>query len=634
MKTPVYVVSAFPERRTTLEEELQSIGGIPVDEVRWVEAPVGMAAAKDGFTASRRWRDPYYEDFKLMRAGELACAAGHYAAWWIIAESEEPGAIILEDDAHILGSLKDVPHRGDLTYLGGKFMTDAAEAEDGLIRAPYTYWLVAYWISKAAASKLVQAFRKGEVIPSDEFVPYHCGQNPNVNGQVHRQAPPVGLEAWALPEWIVEPSGKFGSGSRESDPCFSLETLVFGTDPARAGEAFDAYKRLGYQPKLLGAGWPGWDTSKRGCIQKLEWLRDWLERKDDLTHSIILASDGYDTLPVVNSMNLLKRFGETNADIVISGERTCRPDEALKEPLETHFKDNPFPSTPYKYPCAGLYMGFAKEVAALLAAPIAVDDEQLFMQQKMLTAKDCRWQVDGEGYLFQSLHGADKDMHRKWGWPINKTTNCYPAILHANGPSNMDIARPTGMGQLKLAGDAFTWIEVGAGILGMPFLEETSASAIAAAGRRVPSLWKALDGDNVPGDELRVRELDTALADWITLILKERLAPIIDARWRPARWHDPSDTFLIRYSTKRQDGIRLHEDISHFSCSIRLASARSGGELVFPRQNFSDRTVPTGWLLVWPSRITHPHMVTPVTAGERVSWTVWTSAIETEQKGS
>ena len=627
---PAYIVNAFPERREHLQEELRTIGGI--EEIRWVEAPVGMAAVGEGFTASSRWRDPY-ENFKLLLAGELACAAGHHEAWRRIAESEEPGAVILEDDAHILGSLKEVPHRGDLTYLGGRFMAKAPDQEDGFIRAPYTYWLVAYWISKAGASKLVQAFRKDEVIPSDEFVPYHSGQNPHVNGALHRQNPPAGLDAWALPEWIVEPSGKFGSGSRESDPCFTLETAVFGTDPARAGEAFDAYKRLGYRPKLLGAGRPGWDTSKRGCTQKLEWLRDWLARKD-LTHSIILASDGYDTLPIVNAHDLLKRFGETNADIVISGERTCWPDEELKEPLDAHFKNNPFPATPYRYPCAGLYMGFAKEVAELLADPIVADDEQLFMQQRMLTAKDCRWQVDGEGYLFQSLHGADQDMHRKWGWPINKTTNCYPAILHANGPSNMDIARPTLMGEPHLANDAFSWIDVGDGILGMPFLEEDSAARIAAAGRRVPLLWQALEGDKVPGDELRVRALDSALAGWITTTLKERLAPIIDARWRPARWHDPSDTFLIRYSANRQNGIRLHEDISHFSCSIRLASARCGGELVFPRQNFSDRTVPTGWLLVWPSRITHPHMVTPVTAGERLSWTVWTSASESEQNRS
>ena len=167
-------------------------------------------------------------------------------------------------------------------------------------------------------------------------------------------------------------------------------------------------------------------------------------------------------------------------------------------------------------------------------------------------------------------------------------------------------------------------MEVADGILAMPFLDPAGLEALLAMAAAVPTLWQPLPGDNVPGDELRIKRLDSKLWDGLVTALGDHLAPVINARWRPAHWKDPFDAFLIRYSTERQPSIRLHEDISYFSCSIRLRKACAGGELHFPRQNFADSLVPDGWLLCWPSRITHPHQVRPVRKGARVSLVVWT----------
>ena len=128
----------------------------------------------------------------------------------------------------------------------------------------------------------------------------------------------------------------------------------------------------------------------------------------------------------------------------------------------------------------------------------------------------------------------------------------------------------------------------------------------------------------MPGDELRLRAWDQKLNDRVTHALNGLLSPIIETRWRPCAWHEPKDLFLIRYSKDRQPSLRLHEDKSYFSCSIQLQRGRCGGEMVFPRQNFSDALVPTGSLLCWPSRITHPHQIRPVQKGQRVSLVVWT----------
>lgn len=617
--TPVYIVHAFPERREAMEFELTENGRVAAEAVRWIAAPRGIEVRSQGLYACRRWRDPHGR--RLLTWGEMACLAGHLEAWKQIAAGDASGAFILEDDARILRPLAEAPVRGDLTYLGGKFLADPGPLVDGLRTAPYTYWTVGYWIGREAAGRLAAALRSDSILPVDEFLPYHYGRNPNVNGQME-QADSLGLAAWALPEWRVEPSGRFSSGTEESPSCFTLETYVFATDPAQAREALEAYRGLDYRPRVLGSGEPGWDTQGTGGIQKLRWLHRALEA-GDLRHSVILAADGYDTLAVAPAENLLQRFAEMQADQVVSGERTCWPDQALAARFDALAGEDP---APYRYPCSGAVMGFGPSLLDTLsgAGQPGESDDQLYLQRRILSDPG-RWRIDREAYLFQSINRAEGDVGRQRGNAFNQATQCYPAILHANGPSSLDAARPLPWVEPGLDANAFEWMEVAEGILGMPFLDGKLCGHLCAVAELVDSLWQPLPGDNVPGDELRLKKLDLALWDWLGKTLKERLAPVINARWRPALWRHPSDAFLIRYSPDKQPSLRLHEDISYFSCSVRLRRSCCGGELIFPRQNFSDGLVPDGWLLVWPARITHPHQVLPVRKGKRISLVVWTS---------
>ena len=627
MRYPVYVIHAFPERREALEFELREHGKVPLESVRWVDAPRGVEVRSEKLHACRRWRDPHAK--RLLTWGELACFAGHRTAWSRIAGDSAPGGFVLQDDARILAPLAEAPLRGGLAYLGGKFLDEPGDPVAGLLRAPYTYWAIGYWLSREAAARLADSVNPQAVLPADEYVPFHCGRNPNVDAVRYEQKPPLGLDAWALPEWIVEPSGRFGSGTEESASCFTLDTYVFATDAARAAESLAAYRELGYRPRVLGAGEPGWDTSGPAGIDKLRWLREELEN-GDLDHSVVLAADGYDTLPVVHADELLKRFAEMAADLVISGERTCRPDVSLALDLDRFHAASPLPEAPYRYPNAGLFAGFAADLRCVLraGADSATKYDQLYLQRRMLddgiAGDDRRWRVDGEAYLFQSIARSEDDIERRGGRPFNHATQCYPAIVLTNGESEMDLARPLAYREPKLAEGMGEWMEVADGIVAMPFLDPAGLEMLLAMAAAVPGLWQLLPGDKVPGDELRIKRLDSKLWDGLTTALRDHLAPVINARWRPAQWKDPSDAFLIRYSTERQPTIRLHEDISYFSCSIRLRKACAGGELQFPRQNFADSLVPDGWLLCWPSRITHPHQVRPVRKGARVSLVVWT----------
>ena len=70
-------------------------------------------------------------------------------------------------------------------------------------------------------------------------------------------------------------------------------------------------------------------------------------------------------------------------------------------------------------------------------------------------------------------------------------------------------------------------------------------------------------------------------------------------------------------------GPTLHHDIAQVSASIKLNNDYEGAELEFPRQKFSNREIPVGHMLAWPSLVTHPHLSTPITRGVKYSATVW-----------
>ena len=72
-----------------------------------------------------------------------------------------------------------------------------------------------------------------------------------------------------------------------------------------------------------------------------------------------------------------------------------------------------------------------------------------------------------------------------------------------------------------------------------------------------------------------------------------------------------------------REGLRLHHDVAQVSGSVRLNDGYEGGELVFPRQEVSNGSLPVGRLLAWPSLVTHPHAAEPVRRGVKYGLTIW-----------
>ena len=68
------------------------------------------------------------------------------------------------------------------------------------------------------------------------------------------------------------------------------------------------------------------------------------------------------------------------------------------------------------------------------------------------------------------------------------------------------------------------------------------------------------------------------------------------------------------------DEFKIHHDRTKFTMTIRLNDDFEGGDLYFPRQNFSARNVPIGNILIWPGQVTHPYEITTVTKGNRYAY--------------
>ena len=624
----IYVINGVPERREAIEFEITQHGKVPSEQIHWVSSQPqpDVILNQSRFSACKNWRDPHTKH--LETAGGMSCTIGHIMAWeHICASEQEYGHIVLEDDAKILAPLNDLRKAHGLVYLGAKLLEEPHyDGSLEMFPAPYVYWTVGYQITRSTARKLLESICEHRMIPTDEFIPYHYGKNPNVDEAYHRQKPSAGIQARCLKNFIVEPSGRWESTTANSPPAFMLTVFVFATDREKASSTIQAYQELGYHIEVIGEDKNGWDTSGPSGAQKLIWLLEALNEIPmwKLRHMIILVSDGYDVLPLVSPDNLIERFEEMNTPILISGEAHCWPNQDLKKyfpiPRQPRWGD----SGDYIFPCSGLFMGFAEAILEQLTecSTTTLIDDQEILQIQIESKGGGQWRVDEEAYLFQNLNNASEDItvEKNGAW-LNHRTKCFPAILHANGPSSFEDFKPS-LTELKYAA-AMSVLEVADGILAIPFFSVEECARL-VADTKESSSWAPLPGDNVPGDELRIRAHHEGMFSSIEEELKKRLGDVIRQRWNPCVWKSVKDLFLIRYSRKGQPSIRFHEDRSYFSCSIVLKRACGGGDLYFPRQRYDDHLVEVGTLLVWPSRITHPHCVSPVKKGSRVSMVVWT----------
>ncbi len=159
-------------------------------------------------------------------------------------------------------------------------------------------------------------------------------------------------------------------------------------------------------------------------------------------------------------------------------------------------------------------------------------------------------------------------------------------------------------------------------LLVMSCWKEKFCATIIRAAQAIDS-FSATDGDPVPGNEISLAMISPRLFENVQNDFGVRLWPQLQEHWPLIDYHGIQDIFVIKYEVGQQEELRLHHDIAQVSASIKLNDDYEGAELEFPRQKFSNREIPVGHMLAWPSMVTHPHLSTPITRGVKYSATVW-----------
>lgn len=168
-----------------------------------------------------------------------------------------------------------------------------------------------------------------------------------------------------------------------------------------------------------------------GGAQKIHYLKNELSQWRELDDHIILFTDSYDVVFYENPKEILRRFRSTDAQILFSAEKTCWPDENLKDTY-------PEVDTDFKYLNSGGFIGYANQIFKILGEDIPLDyDDQLYYTEKFFEyAEDPDFiKLDYNRLIFQTLNLAIDDVYFNDRKCYNKNTDETICVLHANGPS-------------------------------------------------------------------------------------------------------------------------------------------------------------------------------------------------------
>ena len=175
--------------------------------------------------------------------------------------------------------------------------------------------------------------------------------------------------------------------------------------------------------------------------------------------------------------------------------------------------------------------------------------------------------------------------------------------------------------------------EVATDILAVEFWKPEFCEYVIEAAENIGG-FESHPSDPVPGSELRINKISEELYTSYCRHWKYILQPILEDYYQlPSEqwffgWKVP---FIIKYKMNGQRNLRKHFDGSLITGSVKLNDKYRGAELVFPRQKFSNKNVPIGWILLWPSSIQHLHFCDDLTEGTKYSLTCWTKQDIKEQ---
>lgn len=576
-----------------------------------------------GFKINRKWWCPL--EGRPLTKGEIGCFLSHWNLWLKCIEIDQP-IMILEDDVVFQQSyneekIEQLITEYDLLYLS-RFeyrKNDVVSINDELEIPAHPYWGSGYVITPDTAKKLISTDINQNIIPVDEYLPIMIKQmnvaafKQNVIEQHNKTFP------------FSEDMSADVDRNHQSDYFIDFEThvLTVGTDVKKCDKLYYSAEQQNIKITNLGEGvqWNGGTMETAGGGQKINLIRDHLNNLPD--KDVVLFVDGYDVFFNSNLEEIVGRYVGFNTKILFSSEKTCWPDESIA---------NMFPicDTEYRYLNSGTFIGEVEELKRLLADSIEDNqDDQLFIQKRFLTG-DYDIKLDYEQYIF-ATHDTDVAYDLKNELLYNPNTKSFSCIYHGNGPDeakqHLELCFNSSYPQKFFIGNNLKYDVIGNEIIMVDYMTKDQCEDMIDKSERVGGFEPGID-DPVPGQELTIDLINLYEAAYIHW-LKE-IRPVIADFWNPQNTMGLRYAFLIKYDMEGQRSLPFHTDHSLVTGSVKLNDNYTGGELVFPRQNVSNKEVPVGKCILFPGQVTHGHQSLELQSGTKYSLTLWSKRQETD----
>ena len=575
---------------------------------------------EQGFDVNHDWIDPI-ENTPLTK-GEVGCFLSHWSIWQKCIEKNEK-VLVLEDDARVtndfnLNEIDALSEIYDFLYLGWKEMKESLPIDEKLVTPVYPYWGLAYVITPTAAKILVNEVAKRSIIPVDEYLPQKikefkvAGYSENVVNPVSREELGSNILAKSRYDYFLD---------------FNVHLCTVATDEEKSHKLKHSAKYFDSEIINLGKGvkWEGGDMKTQGGGHKINLVKEYLKDKRD--SDIFIFLDGYDTFLFDNVDEILYRYKEWGAKAIFSSERFCFPDEGLAPALKAL---NANQSTPYQYLNSGMYIGRVGRLKELFAEELQnSDDDQLYVQKQYLQNPN-GIDLDVEQYIWMTHETQVEKVGKQLYNPI---TRCYGCAYHGNGGSYEKVRCQSLYESLYGKLGAFSYIPtrkydiLSDDIIVIDFMSEDMCQNMISLAE--DKTFNFMEGDKVPSQDLRLKEI--GLWEQLKEHWNRTVYEIVYDYWNPCHMYGLRDAFIIKYEMDKQRSLRLHNDASLVTGSIKLNDDYEGGILEFPRQGVSNKDVPVGKCILFPGQVTHGHTSTELLSGTKYSLTIWSSRFENDE---
>ena len=548
-----------------------------------------------GFDTCKTWRDPVLD--RTLTIGEVGCFLSHWKLWELCDEIKEP-VLILEDDTILLGSPEDSDIKSDITYLTYKEMLPQGSTDTHVC---YPYWCAAYIITPHAAEVLLSTDVDQNIIPVDEYIPRMTDrlEMTHIDKATQRQRTECGT--------ATEPSSDY-----DYLIDFGVHVLTCGDNEARM-EKFNT--SCSTAVNILSRKWEGGTMDGPGGGQKLNELRRYIKESNLPDHDVVLFTDAFDVFYINTIPEIVSRYLGMRSEIVFAAEMHKWPDSSLRFPPTV---------TKYRYLNSGCFIGRVGEIRKMLDRDIPDSaDDQLFLQRQFLTGQ-FNAKLDEEQYIFMT---HDLKVEARGEKLYNPETKCYGSVYHGNGGGEAkDHFNSLFKKVFPVIQYAKFGIEdyevIGPEMLLVDFLTPSQCEEWIRIGEENGS-WNPHPDDAFPSHDIHLNKL--GLMEDCDHWWRKVAAPMFEKYWSPTRHYQLRKAFLMKYSVDTQKTLGLHNDGALVTGSVKLNDDYEGATLIFPRQGITNKDIPIGKMILFPSQLTHGHHVDELTAGTKYSATFWTS---------